>query len=517
MDAEGISGARKAPDTSSESTSAGGDVARVRLGPARGSGPRGTLRAMPAARAATRRRWPVGAVLLALVMAGGGLAKRTEAEEEVKLAAQAGLRRAEGLEAGAPVRLARDAARAEARRARRRGAARATVTVTATVTAEVDAHVPTAAEEAPEADMQRWVTWDELAKHNNEGSAWLCISGKVYDVTSWLDAHPGGPVGPLSQAGKDASSTFFGTGHDWKNVERGQNLGYVSFVGNLEGYIPPSPPPPYVRPTHDAEGRPILYARIDIATTNLALIDRVRAVLNQRRDDISFVPPVTDEAPEDEGEKLPDNLDIPREEWQSHEHWSDCPQMPSLHVPLRVAVQQTIFHLASTRLDNDHHPVGKAYDTFRMGMLRVRAHVQLEEEKTFPALRKSVEGRRRARALLLWSTSSSASAAKGPLDGVVSHLVSDHSSLHAEDEAIERELARLADVESKIPLRTWRCWRGSNEVCTERPAVPLADVVALLKRLLAFDARFLRHLQAEEQAVVPLTLRHPSVCGVGAS
>jgi hypothetical protein len=35
-------------------------------------------------------------------------------------------------------------------------------------------------------------TWQEVAKHNTRQSAWVSVEGKVYDVTKWVDSHPGG-------------------------------------------------------------------------------------------------------------------------------------------------------------------------------------------------------------------------------------------------------------------------------------------------------------------------------------
>lgn len=36
------------------------------------------------------------------------------------------------------------------------------------------------------------ITLEECQKHTTEDSCWLVIHGKVYDVTKFLDEHPGG-------------------------------------------------------------------------------------------------------------------------------------------------------------------------------------------------------------------------------------------------------------------------------------------------------------------------------------
>lgn len=40
---------------------------------------------------------------------------------------------------------------------------------------------------------QEW-TREEIAKHNNRESCWVIIDGLVYDLTRYLDRHPGGDV-----------------------------------------------------------------------------------------------------------------------------------------------------------------------------------------------------------------------------------------------------------------------------------------------------------------------------------
>jgi len=44
-------------------------------------------------------------------------------------------------------------------------------------------------------------TPEEVKKHNTKSDIWFSIGGKVYDVTKFLDEHPGGEEVLLEQAG----------------------------------------------------------------------------------------------------------------------------------------------------------------------------------------------------------------------------------------------------------------------------------------------------------------------------
>ncbi|KAH7102682.1 cytochrome b5 [Auriculariales sp. MPI-PUGE-AT-0066] len=57
-------------------------------------------------------------------------------------------------------------------------------------------------------------TLAEIAAHNTRESAWLVLSGKVYDATKFLDEHPGGDEVIIAEAGKrDATEAFEDIGH----------------------------------------------------------------------------------------------------------------------------------------------------------------------------------------------------------------------------------------------------------------------------------------------------------------
>lgn len=48
----------------------------------------------------------------------------------------------------------------------------------------------------------------EVAKHNKDDDCWVIVNGKVLDVTSFLDDHPGGRKAIMLYAGKDATEEF---------------------------------------------------------------------------------------------------------------------------------------------------------------------------------------------------------------------------------------------------------------------------------------------------------------------
>ncbi|KAF8629566.1 hypothetical protein AX15_003379 [Amanita polypyramis BW_CC] len=58
------------------------------------------------------------------------------------------------------------------------------------------------------AHEQKLVSGEDIAKHNTRQSCWIIVHGKVYDVTEFLDDHPGGSKIILKYAGKDATQEY---------------------------------------------------------------------------------------------------------------------------------------------------------------------------------------------------------------------------------------------------------------------------------------------------------------------
>eukprot|EP01134_Creolimax_fragrantissima_P004922 CFRG4922T1 len=76
-------------------------------------------------------------------------------------------------------------------------------------------------------------TPEEVAAHNTEEDIWFVVHGKVYDVTPFMDEHPGGEEVLLELAGADASVAFDDVGHSTDAV----NMLDEYYKGDLKGEI----------------------------------------------------------------------------------------------------------------------------------------------------------------------------------------------------------------------------------------------------------------------------------------
>ncbi|KAG6575202.1 Delta(8)-fatty-acid desaturase 2, partial [Cucurbita argyrosperma subsp. sororia] len=69
---------------------------------------------------------------------------------------------------------------------------------------------------------KKYITSEELLKHNKPGDLWISIQGKVYNVTDWAKEHPGGDTPFLNLAGHDVTDAFiaYHPGTAWAYLDR---------------------------------------------------------------------------------------------------------------------------------------------------------------------------------------------------------------------------------------------------------------------------------------------------------
>ncbi|XP_020091337.1 cytochrome b5 isoform X2 [Ananas comosus] len=71
---------------------------------------------------------------------------------------------------------------------------------------------------------------EEVSKHNTNDDCWIVVNGNVYDVTMYLDEHPGGDDVLLAATGKDATEDFEDAGHS----KTARDLMQEYFIGELD-------------------------------------------------------------------------------------------------------------------------------------------------------------------------------------------------------------------------------------------------------------------------------------------
>eukprot|EP00252_Welwitschia_mirabilis_P013979 TRINITY_DN30988_c0_g1_i1.p1 TRINITY_DN30988_c0_g1~~TRINITY_DN30988_c0_g1_i1.p1 ORF type:complete len:129 (-),score=24.15 TRINITY_DN30988_c0_g1_i1:33-419(-) len=72
-------------------------------------------------------------------------------------------------------------------------------------------------------------TATQVAEHNSRNDCWIIINGKVYDVSRYLEEHPGGEDVLLAAAGKDGTDEFEDAGHS----EDARKLMEDYYVGDI--------------------------------------------------------------------------------------------------------------------------------------------------------------------------------------------------------------------------------------------------------------------------------------------
>eukprot|EP00428_Durinskia_dybowskii_P014997 CAMPEP_0170220062 /NCGR_PEP_ID=MMETSP0116_2-20130129/9720_1 /TAXON_ID=400756 /ORGANISM="Durinskia baltica, Strain CSIRO CS-38" /LENGTH=618 /DNA_ID=CAMNT_0010470743 /DNA_START=75 /DNA_END=1928 /DNA_ORIENTATION=+ len=83
---------------------------------------------------------------------------------------------------------------------------------------------------APTMAITKNVPLSEVNRHCTPSDCWFAIEGKVFDLTEFVDRHPGGPTTVLKHAGKDVTKMFLDI---HKGVKYEQYLRPEAYIGDL--------------------------------------------------------------------------------------------------------------------------------------------------------------------------------------------------------------------------------------------------------------------------------------------
>ncbi|KAI8075441.1 cytochrome b5-like heme/steroid binding domain-containing protein [Gilbertella persicaria] len=73
-------------------------------------------------------------------------------------------------------------------------------------------------------------TVEQVAEHNTAKDIWVIVDGKVFDLTNFINDHPGGKKILLKKAGKDATKEF----NTFHNDAIMQRVGLPMQIGVIE-------------------------------------------------------------------------------------------------------------------------------------------------------------------------------------------------------------------------------------------------------------------------------------------
>ena len=77
--------------------------------------------------------------------------------------------------------------------------------------------------------MSKQFSIEEVSNHKTKESMWIVMNNKVYDITNFLEEHPGGDDVLLEKGGMDATQAFDDIGHSKEAIEQVNNY----YIGDL--------------------------------------------------------------------------------------------------------------------------------------------------------------------------------------------------------------------------------------------------------------------------------------------
>jgi len=84
------------------------------------------------------------------------------------------------------------------------------------------------------------LSWEEVEKHASKDSCWVVVKGQAYDLTGFLNDHPGGAKSILRWAGKDGTEEYEAI-HPTGTLEKTLSSGKVKSKSRTINNIDSSP------------------------------------------------------------------------------------------------------------------------------------------------------------------------------------------------------------------------------------------------------------------------------------
>lgn len=81
------------------------------------------------------------------------------------------------------------------------------------------------------------VSSEALSRHADHANCWIGLHGLVFDLTSFLNEHPGGPDVIVSVSGRDCTREFEDVGH----TDSARRLAQKYLIGRIQGSHEDSP------------------------------------------------------------------------------------------------------------------------------------------------------------------------------------------------------------------------------------------------------------------------------------
>ena len=82
----------------------------------------------------------------------------------------------------------------------------------------------------PQINMRANITTKEVAQHNTADDAWIIIDNKVFDITNYLDKHPGLDI-ITDHIGTNATNEYYSVAHSGNAQRDMAQHPDITFVG----------------------------------------------------------------------------------------------------------------------------------------------------------------------------------------------------------------------------------------------------------------------------------------------